>query len=112
MIKAGILVYGFISIKANEGDDSPPPPSTNYQVAIDKFISRIGETNDTGSMGAILHASKAIIQSDLFEHKDFEELFKKIEQLLKKLKELRTKPSILYSALVQAFWPYYPKMVV
>jgi hypothetical protein len=111
LIKTGILVYGFNGIKANEGDESPPPPSTNYQVAIDKFISGTGQTNDTVSMGAIFHASKAIIKSDLFEHKDFEDLFKKIEKLLKTMKELRTKPAIIYSVLVEAFWPYYPKMV-
>ncbi len=111
MIKAGILVYGFNGIKADEGDDIPPSPSTNYQVAIDKLISGMGETNDTVSISAILHASKALIKSDLFEQKDFEELFNKIEQLLKKLKEIRTKPAIVYSLLVEAFWPYYPKMV-
>jgi hypothetical protein len=111
LIKTGILVYGFNGIKENEGDESPPPPSTNYQVAIDKFISGTGQTNDTVSMGAIFHASKAIIKSDLFEHKDFEDLFKKIEKLLKTMKELRTKPAIIYSVLVEAFWPYYPKMV-
>ena len=111
LIEAGILIYGFNSIKANEGDDSPPPPRTNYQVALDNLITGIGEPNDTVSMGAIFHASKAIIKSDLFEHKDFEDLFKKIEKLLKTMKELRTKPAIIYSVLVEAFWPYYPKMV-
>jgi hypothetical protein len=63
-------------------------------------------------MGAILHASKAIIKSDLFKHKEFEIIFQKIEQLLRKLKEMRTKPAIIYSTLVAAFWPNYPKMVI
>ena len=112
LIEAGILIYGFNSIKANEGDDSPPPPSTNYQVALDNLITGIGEPNDTVSMGAILHASKAIIKSDLFKHKEFEIIFQKIEQLLRKLKEMRTKPAIIYSTLVAAFWPNYPKMVI
>ena len=111
MIKTGILLYGFTPVNKNEGDIGPPPLTTNYLAAINKLTNGNSKTNDSVALGAILHASNALLTTDTLEKKDLEELHQKVSKLLQTMKTQNTKNSPLYSQLVEALWTSYPKMV-
>ncbi len=68
-------------------------------------------TVDTTLLGAILHASDVLMNDKVLNKKQLEHLYLKIGEILKKMKANKIKNSQLYSRLVQAFWPQYPRMV-
>jgi hypothetical protein len=39
LIQTGILIYGIVFAKRKEGDQGPPPATTNYMRAINKLAS-------------------------------------------------------------------------
>ena len=108
----GILIFGNLPTKTLQGDEGPPPLTTNFLAALDKLIEGNGETNDTVSIGAFFHASKAFFNSDLFSNNEYKEIVQKVSKLLQKLKHHKIKFSPIYSQLVQELWPNYPKMVI
>ena len=107
LIKTGLLIYDFMRFNRNEGDDGPPPLTTNYLAMLNKLAD--GEPSDPVILASKVHASKAIfisVEKDLIE-----ELYIKASAILKNLKDYKTKNSPLYGQLVEGLWTSFPDMV-
>ena len=95
----------------NDGDEGPPPVTTNFVAAINKLTSENSDTYDLVSLGTILHASSALFNLETLERNEYEEFIKKFTKLFENLFMQKTKNSPLYSHLVQALWISNPIMV-
>jgi len=92
----------------NEGDEGPPPLTSNYLAALNKMADGNLESSDSVMTAPILQATHAIFKIE----KDFiEELHNKASTVLKHLKDFKTKNSPIYCNLVQGFWTSFPNMV-
>ena len=111
LIETGILIHGFYSVTRNDGDEGPPPLTTNFLAAINTLTSENADNFDLVSLGTILHASSALLNRETLERNEYEEFIKKFSILFQKLMKQKTKNSPLYSQIVQALWISEPIMV-
>ena len=112
VIKNGIIIYGFHTVKKNDGDVGPPPMTTNFLAAINALTSGISDVNNSVAIGAILHASSALLNRETLENKEYEGFIRKFSKLFEDLVKQRAKNSPLYSKLVQTLWISNPTLVL
>jgi hypothetical protein len=106
LIKTGIFIYEYIKYKRNEGDEGPPPLTSNYLAAFNNIAD--GNLESSDSAIPTLEATYAIFKMN----KDFiEELYNKAFTVLNRLKDFKTKNSPIYCSLVKGFWTTFPDMV-